>query len=175
MPKVRMHVSDAPPETELEIYLRDHLAGAAGGLSLARRIYGNNRGTAYAGVLADVARDIAEDERSLQGVMAHLGVAPSQPKRLLALAGEHAARFKLNGQLVGYSPLARIVELEALAGGVQAKLHLWRSLSALDPSALPPDVDLVELQRRAQRQLERIRELHAAAAEEAFAGAAPRP
>lgn len=174
MLKVRMHVSDAPPETALAIYLRDHLAGAAGGRSLARRLYANNRGTPYEGVLADIAREITEDEATLRRVMSHLGVTPSQPKRLLALAGERAARLKLNGQLRGYSPLARVDELEMLAGGVQAKQHLWRSLAALGPAALPPDVDLGRLRDRAQSQLERLRELHAPAAEETFVGALDR-
>lgn len=171
MPEVRMHVSDAPPRTRLAIYLRDHLAGAAGGVSLARRLWGNNRGTPYAGVLADVARDISEDEDVLERVLAHLDVAASKPKELLAVAGEHAARLKLNGQLVGYSPLARVVEIEALAGGVQAKQQLWRSLRSLEPSALPADVDLDEMEQRAQHQLDRLQELHRAAADEAFAGA----
>lgn len=178
MPKLRIHVSDAPPETALAVYLRDHLAGAAGGLALARRLHGNNPGTPYAGVLADLAREIAEDEATLRRLMSHAGVSPSQPKRFVALAGERAARFKLNGQLLGYSSLARVIELETLAGGVQAKQHLWRSLATVDAVAaavLPPDVDLAELQDRAESQLERIRELHAAAAEEAFAGAADRP
>lgn len=171
MPKLRLHVSDTPPSTALSIYLQDHLAGAAGGRSLARRTFGNNRGTPYEGVLADLARDITEDETSLQEVMSHLGVEPSRPKRLLATGGEHAGRLKLNGQLVGYSPLARVVEFEGLAAGVQAKLHLWRSLRSLEPTVLPSDIDLVALEARAQDQLERIRELHAAATEEAFAGA----
>lgn len=171
MPQMRLHVSDAPPETALSIYLRDHFAGAGGGASLAERSLGNNRGTPYEGVLADVAREIREDEATLRHVLDHLGVEPSRSRRLVALAGEVAGRFKLNGQLFGYSPLARVVEQELLAGGIQAKLQLWRSLVSVR-SALPPDVDLDRLQARAQSQLERVREVHAAASEEAFAGAA---
>lgn len=172
MPKLRLHVSDAPPETALSIYLRDHLAGAAGGCSLARRIFGNNRGTPYEGVLADLARDIVEDERALERLTAHLDVEPSRTRQLLAVGGEHAARLKLNGQVRGYSPLARVLELEALAGGVQAKLLLWHSLRSLDAAALPADIDAVTLAERASDQLDRIHELHAAASDEAFAGAA---
>lgn len=171
MPKLRLHVSDTPPATALSIYLQDHLAGAAGGSSLARRALDNNRGTAYEGVLGDLAREIAEDATSLQEVMSHLGVEPSRPKRVLAVAGEHASRLKLNGQLVGYAPLSRVLELEGLAAGVQAKANLWRSLRSLDPAALPSGVDVAVLEGRAQDQLERIRELHTAASDEAFAGA----
>ena len=40
---------------------------------------------------------------------------------------EKAGRLKLNGQLKGYSPLPRLVELEGLALGVTAKLASgWR-------------------------------------------------
>src|SRR5215207_10817777 len=67
---------------------------------------------------------------------------------------EKAGRLKLNGQLRGYSPLSRLIELEALHAGVSAKRSLWQVLQA----AFPEDprlrgVDLGALVQRADNQL----------------------
>jgi hypothetical protein len=80
--------------------------------------------------------------------------------RLKVIAGwgaEKVGRLKLNGRLLGYSPLSRLVELEALALGVHGKLALWRSLQQLEPE-LPGIADgvLTELAGRAERQLEEL-------------------
>ena len=45
-----------------------------------------------------------------------------------AWVGEKAGRLKPNGQLTGYSPLSRVVELEGLSLGIEGKRLLWVSL-----------------------------------------------
>ena len=62
--------------------------------------------------------------------MEHLGVGENRVKVPIAWAAEKLGRLKPNGQLTGYSPLSRLVELEGLALGVTGKLALWRSLAA---------------------------------------------
>ena len=42
-----------------------------------------------------------------------------------------SGRLKPNGQLTGYSPLSRVVELEGLALGITGKLALWKALREL--------------------------------------------
>ena len=44
--------------------------------------------------------------------------------------GEKLGRLKLNGQLLGYSPLSRLIELEGLMLGIAGKLAMWIALSS---------------------------------------------
>lgn len=141
----------------LAIYLNDHLAGATVGRELARRAASSNRNHPdYGSFLSDLAREIDEDRRALLTIMSRLNVKVDRLKVLAGWGGEKVGRLKLNGRLRGYSPLSRVVELEALSLGVHGKLSLWRSLDRLNLGTQTADTDLVELQRRAQDQLERI-------------------
>lgn len=172
MSPLGIHISDADASTRLGVYLRDHLAGATAGLELARRTLGNNRGTELQPVLERLVEQIGEDRATLQQLMRHLGVDGSQIKNAVAVTAERVGRLKLNGQLIGYSPLSRLVELEGLAAGVETKLNLWRSLrSALPDEGLPADVDLDSLIDRARTQRETIEQHRQAAVATAFAGA----
>jgi hypothetical protein len=63
-----------------------------------------------------------------------------------------------------------VLELEGLRSGVQGKLGLWDSLAQVAPFDDRLDErEMADLQRRAERQLQRLREHHAMAAREAFA------
>jgi hypothetical protein len=79
-------------------------------------------------------------------------------KEFLALGLERVGRLKLNGQLTGYSPLSRLVELEGLALGVTGKLSLWENLreaATEEPGLAGFDFDV--LTARAHEQLDRLR------------------
>jgi hypothetical protein len=134
----------------LRIYLDDHYAGATLGLALARRALRNNRGTPLGDFLERLAGEIAEDREALRGLMETVGVRPSRVKPALAVVAERLGRLKLNGRLLSYSPLSRLLELEGLLLGVTGKRSLWRSLRQLDRDL---GVDLDELERRAEAQL----------------------
>jgi hypothetical protein len=83
--------------------------------------------------------------------------------------GEKVARLKLNGQLRGYSPLSRVVELEALSVGVAGKLALWQSLASVPAlSERLSGFDLDQLAERARRQRTEIEEQRVNAARETF-------
>jgi hypothetical protein len=153
----------------LAIYLRDHFAGATGGVELARRTARQNHGSDFGGPLGAIATEIAEDRARLRAMMRRLGVAPDPLKAGIAWVGEKVARAKPNGELRGYSPLSRLVEIEALITGVSGKLSLWRNLRAhaghesrLDPAELDLLVD------RAEAQLDQLHELCRRAALVAF-------
>ncbi|MEJ7570043.1 MAG: hypothetical protein WKF41_17480 [Gaiellaceae bacterium] len=85
------------------------------------------------------------------------------------MTGEKLGRLKLNGQVRGYSPLSRLLELETLSVGISGKLALWRSLEQL-PEIVErlPGIDLEQLVERAQRQRAELEEHRLAAAREAF-------
>jgi hypothetical protein len=137
----------------IAIYLNDHLAGSTVGLELARRARGANRGTEFEAPLERLATEIAEDRAALLDVMARLGVTRDPLKVWAGWAAEKAGRLKLNGRLTGYSPLSRVVELEALALGIEGKRALWRALAAVaGQDERLADVDFAALGRHADRQ-----------------------
>jgi hypothetical protein len=153
----------------LAIYLNDHLAGAMGGRELSRRAAASNRGSSYASFLEPLAEQIEEDRQSLLEIMHALGVRIDRFKLAGGWGAEKLGRLKLNGRLRGYSPLSRVIELEALAIGVRGKLALWRALAELDRDELAAtSVTLPELILRAERQLEGLESERLRAVTEAF-------
>ena len=158
-------------EKLLRIYLQDHHAGSTTGLELARRIRGSNKGNEYGKVMAKLVDEIAADRKALESVMDELGFGADRVKDLGAWALEKAGRLKLNGQITGYSPLSRVVELEGLVTGITAKLSLWTAL--LQIAAEEPRLDAARLERlreRGESQRATVEELRERAAREAFAG-----
>jgi hypothetical protein len=139
----------------LATYLNDHLAGSTAGLELARRARGANEGTALGASLADLTDEIDEDRDVLKRVMGTLGVRQDRAKVAVAWAGEKVGRLKLNGRLIGYSPLSRVVELEGLLLGVSGKAALWRMLRRLDHPQLE-SFDFDALTARAERQRDEL-------------------
>ena len=97
----------------LGIYLQDHHAGSTSGLELVRRARSSNQGTVYGDFLSRLADEIDADRRTLEEIMDDLGVGSDRAKDGAAWVGEKLGRLKTNGQLTGYSPLSRLVELEA--------------------------------------------------------------
>jgi len=149
------------------IYLNDHLAGATAGTELARRAAGSNEGTELGSFLGGLAGEIDEDRKALEEVMDRLGVRADPLKRTFAWGAEKLGRLKPNGQLLGYSPLSRLVELEGLHIGVAGKLSLWQVLRATSSAELD-GVDLDRLVARAERQLAALEPFRLGAAREAF-------
>jgi hypothetical protein len=156
-------------EKFLRIYLQDHLAGSTAGLELARRTRGANEGTEYGTPLAKIADEIEADRRQLEGIIDDLGFGGDRLKNAAAWGLEKAGRLKLNGQLTGYSPLSRVVELEGLLSGITGKKALWVALLELAPSEPRLDAELLgRLRDRAEEQRATVEELREKAAREAF-------
>src|SRR5215203_957460 len=109
------------PDRFLEIYLADHLAAAAAGLALVRRAARSNTGTRTGDTLRRLTFEIDEDRHTLRRLVTDLGFTGSKPKEVVAWAAEKMGRLKRNGQLRGYSPLSRVLELEALSVGIAGK------------------------------------------------------
>jgi hypothetical protein len=141
----------------LSIYLNDHLAGSTVGIELARRACASNQGTPLGEYLERLASEITSDRQTLERLMAELGIRPNRLKAIGAWGAEKLGRLKLNGQLTGYSPLSRFLELESLYLGITGKRELWRALhSALGNDLMGFDFD--ELGRRAERQAAEVEE-----------------
>lgn len=143
----------------LAIYLNDHLAGATGGLALARRAIADAPTPEYAAVLDRLANEIQEDRQALVDFMSLLGARPSRIKPMLGIVTERLGRLKLNGHVLRPSRLTPFVELEALSLGVEGKLELWRALrDVVDVDELVTRLDELIDRGEAQRaELERLR------------------
>ena len=152
----------------LAIYLNDHLAGATGGVELAGRSVGANRGTEFASFLEGLRDDLESDRTALEELMGRLEIGVDKVKQAAAWLGEKAGRLKLNGSLTGYSPLSRVVELEALTAGVNAKLSMWQLLSQISDDPVLADFDHQRLIDRALAQLRELEQHRRAAARLAF-------
>ena len=153
----------------LSIYLNDHLAGSSFGVELARRTRDANRGNDLGGFLDGLAREIEADRVSLERIMDSLGVRRSEIKVALGWLAEKIGRIKPNGRVRSYSPLSRVLELEALQGGVRAKLSLWLALREISTGeSRLDDTQVATLVERAERQLEGLRDQLRAAAATAF-------
>ncbi len=140
-------------ETYLGIYLRDQLALGVFWREVARRARDNNRGTPLGDALAEVADGITEDVDTFRTIMRRIGFRPNPVKTRLSVVAERIGRLKLNGQIRGYSPLSRFLELEILTMGIQGKKQLWATLRDLaDLATRLPDIDFDHLIDRAEQQ-----------------------
>lgn len=152
----------------LVIYLNDHLAGATGGVELARRARSSNRDTKWGETLATICTEIEADRTTLEEVMEQLAVKRDSAKIAGAWAAEKLGRLKLNGRLRGYSPLSRLLELEMLHLGITGKLELWRALQHTLDAKLAR-FDLAALIERAESQRQTVERLRLDAAAETLA------
>jgi hypothetical protein len=151
----------------LGVYLQDHHAGATTGVELARRAARANRGDAYGAELESIVAEIEQDMQSLERIMSTLGVKPDRRKDAAGWLGEKLGRLKRNGSWTSYSPLSRLVELEALMLGVRGKQGLWEAL-AETPAAATLAGELERLAERARDQFSRLEALRRRAAREAL-------
>jgi hypothetical protein len=156
-------------ERLLSIYLNDHLAGSTLGVELARRLRANNaEDPAFGEPLTRVCAEIEVDRRTLEDLMSRNGINRSKLKPAAAWMAEKLGRLKLNGQWRGYSPLSRVVELETLLLGIHGKARMWVVLRTVEGD-LTGEFDFEHLTKRADRQRERVEELHLEASALAFA------
>jgi hypothetical protein len=154
----------------LPIYLNDHYAGSTLGVELAKRAANNSRDNAEFGPpLATLASEIDEDRDALKRIMDRLDVSEDRIKASIFWLGEKVGRLKPNGELLHFSPLSRVVELEGLITGVSGKLSLWRTLLELAEREARLDAgELDVLAGRAEDQLLRLHALRGAAGLVAF-------
>lgn len=148
-------------------YLNDHLAGATVGRELTKRTLGSNRDNEFGAFLEGLLVEIEEDRDTLLAVMRAVDAGQDRVKAAGALVAERLGRLKLNGSIVSYSPLSRLVEFEGLSLGVEGKASLWRSLAELGDPALA-EFDFWGLEARARAQREGLEALRLEAARLAF-------
>ena len=142
----------------LRIYLNDHLATTIVARELAKRSLRRNRGSELGAFLEGFLEDHSRERAVLAEAMRRMGVAPQSFKVAAAWMAERVGRLKLNGQLTGYSPLSRLIEIEGLLALVRGARSMWLVLARLDDGRLR-GLDLLERAERAEvymAELERI-------------------
>lgn len=153
----------------LRIYLVDHQAASVAGFELAKRTLGSNRGTGFEADLAPVVEAIGQDKEALEAIMRdRFGVSPNPVKGAATWVAEKLGRAKLNGELLSYSPLSRVVEFEGLVSGIAAKRALWVSLKGIAADHQLDTAELDHLIERAETQLTTMQRLRDEAAVLAF-------
>lgn len=153
------------PHRYLRIYLNDHLAAAVLGVELAKRVAGNNKGTEFYDDLEDLREEIQEDRERLMKLMNELNIPQNPVKAPTSWVAEKVGRLKFNGRLTGYSPLSRLLELEALTVGIEGKASLWTSLKELVDEVDGLNESWLDSQlRRAEGQKKKLDDLHRRAA-----------
>ena len=116
---------------ELNVYLQNHWAAAAGGEDLARRVARTHRGTHVGPDFALVAPEVVEDREALGTLMRLLGLDPGAVAPAVVRVAERVGRLEPDGHLVRRSPASDVLELEALRAVVAAKRAGWEALLAL--------------------------------------------
>jgi len=155
----------------LRIYLNDHMAGSTAGIELARRARAENQGTPVGDYLGALVSELEEERSTLEGVMNTLKLKRDYVKSGLAWLGEKAGRLKLNGTLLSYSPLSRVVELEALCLDAEGRLSMWRTMKRLARKDERLErFDFTTLISRAEHQRRTLERMRQQATDEAFQG-----
>ena len=159
---------DPSPDELMRIYLRRHLAAAGAGAALFRRVASSVAPDMRMRV-AELARDVEEDQQSLLTISERYGTERPVIQEKVGAIAQELGRLNPPGTAIRRSPLADVIELEALGTAVQGKLLGFRTLRALaddDPRLDPAEADA--LCERAQDQKERIEALRLEAVQRAM-------
>jgi hypothetical protein len=136
----------------LRVYVADHLAGSATGVSLARRVARRFRGTPAEPAFAGLVRDVQADRRALQDLARALGIGVRPLRQACGWAAAQLARVRYAVSASRDPGLGRLQELESMALGILGKLSLWEALhAATAPGSLGP-VPIPDLVVRARQQ-----------------------
>jgi len=121
-------------ERRLKIYLDDHLALMLGELALVRRCQRSNRRNPLGKFLEQVHVEVNAQRSIVRDLLQRLGNKESKLKGGGAWLAEKAGRLKLNGTLLSYSSLSRVLELETLAAAALERVAMWDNLDAIAAS-----------------------------------------
>lgn len=146
-------------ERRLAAYLNDRHAILTAGTQLAGRAHVSNADTVYGPLPERIAHDLESDHDLLRTLMAAYDVSPDRLKSSLAWVGERLGRLKPNDQLVGYSPLSRVIEFDGLTAIITTLDGTWVALKqlltahqdALEAAHVVPSATSTSSARRARR------------------------
>lgn len=165
----RKQSDDPSPDELTRIHLRRHLAAAGAGTALFRRVASSIAPDLRTRV-GELARDVEADQQSLLDIAERFDAQRPRLQEIVGGLAQEAGRLNPTGTLLRRSPLADVIELEALGTAVHGKLLGFRTLRQVaqdDPRVDPAEID--HLCERARDQQERLEALRQEAVERAFA------
>ena len=121
-------------DKRLKIYLDDHAALMLGELELVRRCQHSNRSSPLGDFLERMHVEVKAQRSIARDVMHRIGGRESLVKGSGAWLAEKLGRFKLNGTVLTYSSLSRVLELETLAAAAVERIAVWDNLDAIAAS-----------------------------------------
>lgn len=110
------------------IYLNDHLALALAGVELADRVRKSNEGTDLEADLDRFGQTFGRHRASIEQILKQLGGRRDPLKLGAAWISVRFGKLKLNGSLLRYSDLSRVIELEALCLAAHDLTLMWELL-----------------------------------------------
>lgn len=152
----------------LGTYLNDHLAGAVAALELIEHRQEEYKDEPLGRFFESLKAEIEADKETLCELMRSLEIKESTVRQTGAWAAEKVARARLK---IAGDQSGLVLALEGLIMGIFGKKMLWRSLAVANvPNT--SQWDFVQLQQRAEDQIERAETERMKAAQRAFADAA---
>lgn len=152
-------------------HLHNHWTAATAGKAVFERVAATHPDPETARAVSDLAVEIAEDREALRQMMAALDITPSRIATAAARVAAEAGRLKPNGRVLRRSALTDVLELEALRTAVAGKRAGWdflRRAAELDGRLDTALLD--DLAQRAERQQDRLAQLHGRVADRRLAG-----
>lgn len=140
----------------LSTYLNDHLAGSVGALELLDRLIDIYKEKPLERFFTDLRQDIDADQKTLKGLIAHLGQDESTVRKAGAWVIEKLSRAKIQPGEAAEGEMGLFLALEGLALGITGKRSLWRALAAASVTAPPLRLDYDELEKRAREQHDQV-------------------
>ena len=157
----------------IAVYLNDHLAGAAAGLSMMDDLASRTEGTGLAAKLRALAAEVREDQQLLRDVLARIAASERRAAQAAAWVTEKVSEGRLALAARSHPALALLEGLESLALGLQGKLAVFRVLAEVGPhDSRLADLPFAARADRTEAQHAMIEAERRAAAREAFAATA---
>ncbi len=141
----------------IDVYLKDHLAGAMLGSDLAEQLRAQNHGTPLGLLMESLALEIEQDRQTLMELMQNMNASKNPVKQATAWIAEKASRAKFSGVTSGDPELGTFMALETLVLGVRGKACMWEALRQVaDQHPAIASVNLDELIYRASLQVDAL-------------------
>ena len=150
----------------LHLYLNDHLAGSVTAIEMIDNVIAQHPEDRFGKFFRELRNEIQADQEKLRDLLQKVGAEESTVRKAGAWLAEKLSRAKFGNAADSVELLQAV---EALVLGITGKKLLWRALAAVEHnfSALQ-GMDLRELERRADNQLQRVETLRIELAREAF-------
>lgn len=154
----------------LGTYLNDHLGGANAGVEMARRLRDKTKDGPDEAELDRLCGEIEQDREDLSELIDQLDQGGHPVKEAAGWVAGKVHRLGVAKAMTGDEHLSTLLEIEALALGIDGKRALWHALAKVQHlySELA-DADFARLIDRAVDQRERVETIRLGAALRSFA------